>query len=427
MNMSLYGHDGQWLMVDCGVTFNEPLTPQSKRTFNMLAADPTFISQRHEQLVGLVITHAHEDHIGAVAELWPRLRCPIYATRFSAECLQRKLAEKGLLGKVRVQVMASQATAQIGRFAVQWLAQTHSIPEAHALLIRTAAGKVLHTGDWKIDPRPVVGSPFDPLPLQALAAENIDAVICDSTNAPQPGRSLAESDCYPGLLKTIGEAEGRVVVACFGSNIARLITVCSIAKETGRFVGLLGRSLLNMVSIAKNTGYWPESLELSEPHQLGYLPAREVLLIATGSQGEPRTALNRLAAGEQRDIELEPGDTVIFSAMLIPGNEKPVARLIEKLDADGINVIQSASSDIPIHTSGHPCAEELADLYGWVKPRLAIPVHGEPEHLLANATIAQQSGVSGCLTGANGDLFVINGVGSVRKGAVASGRIILRH
>lgn len=427
MNMNLYGHNDAWLMVDCGVTFKDTLTPDSTQEFDVISADPAFITRQADKLCGLVITHAHEDHIGAVADLWRRLQCPVYTTAFTAEFLRRKLAEQGLLGEVPITEVDSGATLDIGPFSVEWMALTHSLPEPHALVIRTPAGNVFHTGDWKIDAQPVIGDPFDPAPFQALGDGSIDAMVCDSTNANRPGRSLSEGACFAGLYEQIKQAEGRVIVGCFGSNIARLITLCRIAQETGRYVGLLGRSLQNMVSTAKATGVWPEDCDIISAGHLPYLPPHEVLAIATGSQGEPRTALHRLATDSHWDMDISAGDTVIFSAIVIPGNEDAVKRLVSGLKRKKVKVIMAADCDKPIHASGHPSADDVADLYRWVQPRIAIPVHGEDEHMHANAEIARQNGVRRQLTGRNGDLFVISGAGRVRKNAVTTGRIALRR
>ena len=427
MNMNLYGHDDQWLMVDCGVTFKEPLTPGGTKLFDVVSADPSFITKQKENLIGLVITHAHEDHVGAVADLWRRLQCPVYTTKFTAEFLRRKLAEQGLVGTVPIIEVGSGQRVDIGEFNVEWLPLTHSLPEPHSLVIRTKAGNVFHTGDWKIDSQPVIGKPFNSAPFKALAHESIDAMVCDSTNANRPGRSLTEGECYPGLLEHIKAAKGRVVVACFGSNIARLITLSKIAAETGRFVGLMGRSLQNMVATAKATHLWPLEYSFAQTNHLPYLPRHEVLCIATGSQGEPRTALLRLANDDHFDMELEAGDTVIFSAIKIPGNEDSIERLIKNLKRKKVHVITTQDSKLPIHASGHPCADEVADLYRWVQPRIAVPVHGEAEHMTANANIAKAQGIKQQLTGVNGDLFVLSGRGKVKKNAVKTGRIVLRE
>jgi ribonuclease J len=427
MNMNLYGHDDQWIMVDCGVTFNAPLSAADDTEHDVVSADPKFIKDRKDQLAGMVITHAHEDHIGAVAHLWRQFECPVYTTKFTAEFLRRKLAQAGLLGQVPIIEIDSGARVDVGPFNIEWLPLTHSLPEPHALVIRTTAGNVFHTGDWKIDPRPVLGEAFDPLPFKELANEHISAMVCDSTNANRPGRSLSEGDCFPGLHELISKAEGRVVVACFGSNIARLVTIGQIANETGRYVGLLGRSLINMVSTAKATNIWPHEIKIAEANHFPYLPRHEVLAVATGSQGEPRTALARLAADNHFDMELEAGDTVIFSSIVIPGNEESVERLVKNLKRKKIHVVMAKDSEHPIHASGHPCADEVADLYSWVKPTIAVPVHGEAEHMAANATIAKTQGVPSQLTGTNGDLFILNGRGKIRKQVVKTGRIALKQ
>lgn len=426
MNMNLYGHNGAWIMVDCGVTFGAPLKPEGGPEYDVVSADPNFITQRADELAGLLITHAHEDHVGAVAHLWPRLKCPVYTTAFTAAFLNKKLAEAGLSGQVPIHIVDSDDTINVGPFSIHWLPLTHSLPEPHALVIETEAGTVFHTGDWKIDANPVIGDGFDPAPFQALAERNIDAMVCDSTNANRAGRSLSESDCYPGLKAEVEQAKGRVVVACFGSNVARLATLAKIAEETGRYFGLLGRSLLNMYGLARQTGYWPSEYTMTDPGHLGYLPPDEVLIIATGSQGEPRTALHRLATDTHYDVELAAGDTVIFSAIVIPGNEEAIARLVDKLKSKGIKVVMAEETELPIHASGHPCADEVTELYQWVQPRIAVPTHGEQEHLKANAKLARYAGVERQLTGLNGDLFELGQQPRLRRKAVKTGRIILR-
>lgn len=441
MNMNLYGHDDSWLMVDCGVTFDEPLavsTRAGKNTdsdssdadaprFDRVCADPGFIAEQRESLVGIIITHAHEDHLGALVDLWPRLKCPVYTTAFTAICLRHKLAEARLDEAMPIVIMSSGQRTNIGPFEVQWLALTHSLPESHSLVIRTRAGTVFHTGDWKIDRHPVVGEPFDAAPFKQLANEPIDAMVCDSTNADRPGRTKSEGDCYTGLQQVISALPGKVLVTCFASNIGRLLTLFAVARETGRYVCLLGRSLENMVRHAKAAGYWPAELDrlLHEPHQLAYLPSQEILLIATGSQGEPRAALARLAGDRHRDIELEKGDAVIFSALKIPGNEVKIDRLIERLREKQITVIEARDTPHTIHASGHPSQQDLLDLYGWVKPRLAIPTHGEWHHIQAHAELAKAAGVPRQLTGLNGDLFEIGSIKRVHRQFTTPGRIPL--
>ncbi len=427
MNMNLYGHDGQWLMVDCGVTFekNTDVDGEEIRVQrpHVQMADPQFITDRRKSLVGLIITHAHEDHIGAVPYLWQQLRCPIYTTKFTAEILRRKLVEVGLADKVPVIIVEKGSQIEIGKFDVEWVALTHSIPDPYALIIGTPVGKVFHTADWKLDSSPVVGEQFDKARYQAMGDEEIDVLVCDSTNANVAGHSETEASLYKGLKSHIENAKGWVVVACFGSNIARLHTIGKIAQETNRHLGLLGRSLINMVSAARATGLWEYGNTLVDSQHLAYLPADSVLLVATGSQGEPRTALNRLSLNAFRDLQLEPGDTVIFSSKMIPGNELAIEALIERLKAMKLDVITADNSALSIHASGHPAAEELALMYEWVKPKCALPVHGEWQHLQANSQIAKSAGVPQQLLGKNGDLFFISPVKGLRRNAVKTGRL----
>lgn len=423
MNMNLYGHDDQWLMVDCGVTFEKSETGAAQN--DVYAADPSFIARQREKLVGIVITHAHEDHVGALPHLWSRLRAPIYTTPFTAEVLRRNLSQANTSYPADIHIVELDAVKQIGKFQVSWLRMTHSLPEPHALLIRTAAGTAFHTADWKLDANPVVGKSYSKTQLKQLAKEKIDALVCDSTNATVEGWSHSESELHQGLLAAIQSAKGRVIVACFGSNIARLQTLARIAQETDRHFGALGRSLNNMISVAKTTGYWPDTLPVIQSHHLGYLPPASVLAVATGSQGEARTALARLAADDQFDLNLDKGDTVIFSSRVIPGNENEVERLIAKLKAKGVKVIEAKDSEQPIHASGHPHQDELRAMYNWVQPALAIPVHGEAVHMEHNAKMAKECHVPRQLTGKNGDLFCISPSVKLKKNAVKSGMICL--
>lgn len=425
MNMNLYGHDGQWLMVDCGVSFNEPLKPDDLHTAELVCADPRFISEQKERLAGIVITHAHEDHVGALPFLWRRFKCPVYTTAFTAEVLRRKLVQVGLADEVPVIVVKDNETKKIGVFHVTWLALTHSIPEPFAMTIDTSAGRVFHTGDWKIDKNPVLGESFSAAPFKALAKENILAMMCDSTNATRSGFSVSEFDCYKALLKTISVEKNRVVVGCFSSNVARLVSLGRIAQETGRYLALIGRSLTNMVSAAKATGHWPDDLPLIDAAHVGYLPKEEVLAVVTGSQGEPRATLNRLAAGNCYDLTLDADDLVIFSAMMIPGNEDAIMRLVEQFKGQKIRTLQQQDTELPIHVSGHPCQGELKQLYTWVQPQLVIPVHGEPEHLSANAKVAKSSYVPRQLVGRNGDLYQLAPTVSIKRNKVKVGRIAL--
>ena len=422
MNMNLYGHDEQWLMVDCGVTFRDA-DGSSSSGYEVQMPDPAFVAERRECLQAILLTHAHEDHIGAVAHLWRRLRCPIYATAFTAEMLRRKLLEHGLVNKTPIHVVVPGDRITIGVFDIEWIPNTHSIPSPCGLAIRTPAGSAFHTADWKLDAQPLVGHHFEESTYRALGESGMKAMICDSTCANLPEHSLSEGALYDGLHSHIRDAGGRVIVACFGSNIARLHTLSRIAKATGRHLGLLGRSLINTASAARASGLWPEVTTLVQSDHLGYLPRENLLLVATGSQGEPRTALNRLSHDSFRDLSLEAGDTVLFSARAIPGNEQSIEQLIVRLKSRGIHVITPETSSLPIHASGHPGADELRTLYRWIKPQLLIPVHGETEHMQAQTELAKSAGIPQQLLGQNGDLFMIGPTTAIRRNAVRTGRL----
>jgi ribonuclease J len=437
MNMNLYGHAGSWLMVDCGVTFQSPLRPEYLQTegssvlardiFDVVSADPSFISSRKQQLAGIVITHAHEDHVGALPYLWQRFKCPVYTTKYTAEILRRKLNRDNLAQRMPIIEVETNQRVDIGPFNVEWLGITHSIPEPHALMIRTEAGSVFHTADWKIDKKPITDQPFNAHPFKLLAKQNVNAMVCDSTNALRPGHSISESECSAGLLELIEQATGRVVVGCFSSNIARMISLANIAQKTGRYLALFGRSLQNTVGAAKATGHWPDDLNVIDAYHAGYLLKHEVLAVATGSQGESRAALSQMAQDNYRNLSLEADDLIIFSSIIIPGNEKLIDRMIEQFHQRKIRTILAEEHSKPIHASGHPYQDELKLMYEWVKPQLAIPTHGEPKHLRANADIANQCHVPKSLTGLNGDLFIIAPQPKLIKGAVKTGRIPLQQ
>ncbi|ALO47476.1 ribonuclease J [Pseudohongiella spirulinae] len=418
MNLNLYGHADQWLMIDCGVTFEK--APNGGNRVEM--PDPLFIANRSERLLGLIATHAHEDHIGAIAHLWGQLRCPVYATPFTRQVLLRKLRQLGV--DAPVYTINPGDTLSLGEFTVRLLPITHSTPETCALFIETPVGRVLHTADWKLDPAPVSGPAIDPGLFRSLARQGIDSIVCDSTNAPQAGHSLSEAELFEDLLKLVRSSSGRVVVSCFASNIARLQTLGYVAHMAGRHLGLLGRSLHNMTQCARAAGYLQEHFRPVSTFELGYLPRHEILLVATGSQGESGAALQRMAAGNHPDMQLEPGDMVIFSAKTIPGNEVEVARLIQTLKAMQVQVVHADESDLALHASGHPYADELAEMYRWVLPRIAIPVHGEPRHMRCNAKIAKAAGVPFQLEGRNGDCFDLLNA-TVKRTAVPTGRLWL--
>jgi len=421
MNMNLYGHDDSWLMVDCGITFRD-IDGTNRSGYRVQMADPAFIVERRDSLHGIVLTHAHEDHIGAVPHLWKTLKCPIFATSFTAEMLRRKLVEHGLDKTVPIHLVEPGDRRRIGSFYVQWIAHTHSIPDPCGVVIETPDTRVFHTADWKLDPAPQVGHHYEEAAYRALGDAGVDVMVCDSTCAPVSGHSLSEADLYPGLKHYVENATGRVAVGCFGSNIARLKTLARIAKETDRQLGLLGRSLINTVSAAKTVGLWDEEAEIDVAH-LGYLPPEAVLLVATGSQGESRTALDRLSRESLRELSLTPGDTVLLSARAIPGNELDINRMIERFAEIGVNVIRPETSDKDIHASGHPAQDELELLYRWTRPDVLIPVHGESEHMDAQVDLAKQAGIPRRLLGENGDLFVLSPNKALRRGAAHAARL----
>lgn len=413
MNLNLYGHAGAWLMVDCGISFDDDA---------VIMPDITFIESWKDLLVGIIATHAHQDHIGALPELWPTLNVPIYTTPFTAEIIRRRFVRDGISDTSTVTVDCHERL-NIGPFDISWLPITHSTPETQALLIRTPAATVLHTADWKVDPNPVIGRAFRP---SMLPTENINAVVCDSTNATQPGHSVSEGDLVPGLRAIVENAPGKVIVTCFASNVARLKTLATLAAACGRYVGIIGRGMQEMWEAASACGYLDDRLKLVDVADLGYLPSSEVLLITSGSQGEPGSGLGRLAADSHPDLYLDEGDTVVFSARAIPGNEDNILKLVSQIENRGAVVIQADGSNQPIHASGHPHSDELLALYETVKPELVIPVHGEPEHMAANAALARQVGIPHQLTGQNGDLFIIAGAGdtpALDAGFAPAGRV----
>ena len=421
INLNVYGHNGQWLIVDCGIGFDR--TPGSEA---VIAPDPDFISARRGALVGMVITHAHEDHVGAVPYLWPELRCPVYCTPFTAAILRRKLGEVGLLDSVPLHVIPPGTSFSLGPYDLRWIGVTHSTPEAQCLLIETSAGRVLHTGDWKWDADPQVGPSYEEASFRELAQLNLDALVCDSTCATVDGRSPSEGDLLPGIRNVVGAANGRVVATCFGSNIARLQTLARVAADEGRYISLFGRSLVNNHRAAVEAGYWDPALTFIDPSHVGYLPPEEVMVIATGSQGDARAAMTRLATGTHHLLELIAGDTVIFSSREIPGNELAIERVRAALAARNVHVVEQEAGGPLIHTSGHPAREELRDMYQWVKPKTAVPVHGEPHHLSAHAQLAASAGVASQLLGQNGDLFLLAPVAGLRRGIVPVGRRTIR-
>lgn len=398
MNLNLFAHDGQWLMVDLGITFGDRLG------IEIITPDPTFIAERKESLVGLIITHAHEDHVGAVPYLWPFLECPIYATPFTASILRQKLKDKPWGKKVPIIEVPLSSTVQVGKFSVEFITLTHSIPEPNAVAITTPLGTILHTGDWKIDANPLIGDVTDHSRLIELGDQGVLAMVCDSTNVFTEGTSGSEEGVRDELTDLVRKhPEGRVVVACFASNVARLETAAIAARANGRQPVLVGRSLVRMEEAARQNGYLKDIPPFLDEDAAQGLPRDKVLLIATGSQGEPRSALARIASSQHPAIALEAEDTVIFSSRMIPGNERSISALQNRLVLQGIKIITAHEENI--HVSGHPAREELRQMYSWVRPQILVPVHGEARHLQAQATLGRECGILEAVIPENGALI----------------------
>ena len=418
MNLNLYEYGGKWLMVDLGVTFADDGVPGVE----VLMGDPQFIVERRDQLVGLVLTHAHEDHLGAVQYLWPELRCPIWATPFTAAFLRRKLQETDFADQVEINVVPLGGRFKVGPFDLEMVTLTHSIPEPNALAIRTPAGTVFHTGDWKIDPDPLVGDVTDDARIRAIGEGGVLAMVGDSTNALKSGTSGSEADVRRTLTELFAKYDGRIAVTCFASNVARLGTIATAAKAVGRDTALVGRSLWRIKEAAQEVGYLRGLPDFVDERDAGFLPRDRTVLICTGSQGEQRAALSRIAADQHPHIGLEKGDVVIFSSRMIPGNERNVLRLQNALAHLGVELVTDETHPL-VHVSGHPCRDELSQMYQWVRPRIAIPVHGEALHMQAHAELARSCQVPFALVPENGTLIRLSETGPEIVDRVPTGRL----
>jgi ribonuclease J len=420
LNLNLYGLDGRWLMVDLGLSFADETLPGVE----IVLPDPSFIAERREDLSGLVLTHAHEDHFGAIPYLWERLRCPIYCTRFTAAVLARKLEEVGIRRAI-MNVVAPGERFPVGPFECSLLRVTHSIPESHALALRTPLGNVLHTGDWKLDPEPLVGPLTATDDLEAFGREGVLAMVADSTNILNPGTSGSEAEVRDSLKSLIGPMPNGVVVTTFASNIARLETAIHVAQAVGRHAVPVGRSMHRMIEAAREVGYLQGVPPLLDERAAAGLPRDKVLWLSTGCQGEPRAALSRIAAGQHPAVKLEPGDVVIFSSKIIPGNERTLYNLHNSLVSRGVEVI--TEHDHLVHVSGHPCRDEVEQMYHWIRPQIAIPVHGEARHLHEHLAFARRLGVPQPLEVKNGDLVrLAPGLAAVVD-EVPTGRLVLEN
>jgi ribonuclease J len=403
MNLSLYGLGDQrrrsWIAVDLGVSF---AYEEHLPGVDLIFPDIRFLIEERKNIAGIVITHAHEDHFGAIIDLWPKLKVPIYATPFTAALLESKRQGEPGAPEIPVNVVQLGSRFTLGAFDIELVSVAHSIPESNALILRTPHGNVLHTGDWKIDPTPVTGLPTDEAKLRKLGEEGALAIVGDSTNAVREGRSPSETDVAKTLRELIVAATGRVAVTTFASNVARIRAVADAARAAGREVVVVGRAMERVIGVARETGYLEGIQPFRGTDTYGYLPPDKVVALCTGSQGEPRAALSRIAQDDHPDVTLGKGDTVIFSSRTIPGNEKEVGRVINGLIDQNITVITDRTH--LVHVSGHPRRAELEDLIGWVKPQILIPVHGEPLHLSEHAALGKKLGIPHVLQCRNGDM-----------------------
>lgn len=404
MNLNCYGYgppnDRVWIVVDCGVLFGRETTTPG---VDVIMPDIRFLEEVRSALLGIVLTHGHEDHIGAVAHLWPKLRCPIYATPFTVKLLQHKFEDAGLQDRVKVTPVPLAGRIRLGPFAIEFISITHSIPEPNCLAIRTPAGTVVHTGDWKIDPHPLLGPVTDDAALRSLGEEGVLALVCDSTNALVSGESGSEDSVRTALIRLIGTLKGKVAVTAFASNVARLASIAAAAKAANREVVLAGTAMRRMVNAARDTGYLRDFPKTVDDESCSGIPDDHLLFLCTGSQGERRAALARIAAGEHPYVTLGEGDTVIFSSRIIPGNELAIFDLQNRLAAKGICVL--TERDHFVHVSGHPARDELATMYAWVKPKISVPVHGELRHMQEHARFARELQVPKAIVATNGQML----------------------
>jgi ribonuclease J len=422
MNLSIYGfvddRRRQWIIVDCGVSF---ASEEHLPGVDLILPDIRYLIEERKNILGLVLTHGHEDHMGALIDLWPRLKVPIYATPFTAALFEARRASEPGAPKIPINVIPAGGHLALGPFAIDFINVAHSIPESNALAIRTAAGTVLHTGDWKIDPAPLIGAPTDAARLTALGDEGVLALVGDSTNAIREGRSPSESEVAKTLAELIRTAPRRVAVTTFASHVGRIRAVAEAARAADREVVVVGRAMERVVQVARETGYLDGFGDFRGVESYGYLPPDKVLALCTGSQGEPRAALARIAEDEHPDVTLSRGDRVIFSARPIPGNEKAIARVINGLIGQGVEVITDRTH--LVHVSGHPRRDELRDMIGWVRPRILIPAHGEALHLAEHAALARRAGVPHVLVCRNGDLVRLAPGAAEIIDALPSGRL----
>jgi ribonuclease J len=400
-NLNVYGYQGKFLAVDMGMGFADEYYPG----VDLLLPNPKFLEDNKKNIAGLVLTHAHEDHIGGVAYLWPRIKCPIFCTEFTATVLQKKLAENPECKGARIRIVKRHDPVAIGPFTTTFIPVTHSIPESSSLVIETDLGRVVHSGDWNLDPKPVLGKPIDAKTFQEIGSKGVLAYVGDSTNAGVDGFSGSESDVEQGLTEVIKGCENRVIVTIFASNIGRIRSICKAAAANDRHVAILGRSLHRMIGAAKDCGYMDDIGDFVEESDIDLIPRDKIVIIATGSQGEPRAQIARVARGDQKNLKLQPHDTVIFSARPIPGNEKEIIFVQNRLAAAQIEVINPRDTKHCIHVSGHPAREEIKQMYSWLKPEIVVPVHGEKLMIEEQAQLAQSCQIHKAIAPNNGSVI----------------------
>jgi ribonuclease J len=422
MNFNCYGYgppdDRKWIIVDVGVTFGDTTTPG----VDIILPDPSFIEEHADDILGIILTHAHEDHIGAMGWLWPRLRAPIYATPFTAFLLREKMRERGVLDDAEITVVPLGGTITLGPFESTLITLTHSIPEPNGLAIKTPLGTILHTGDWKIDPDPQLGAPTDADAIRKLGDEGVLAMVCDSTNVFVDGHAGSEADVRKTLNALIGSLKGKVAVACFASNVARMNSVIHAAQDSGRTVCLVGRSMIRMAAAADSVNLFKGVKPFVGDAEAGRYGDNDILYLCTGSQGEARAALSRIAEGTHPHVKLGSGDHCIFSSRVIPGNEIGIRNLQDKLSERGVRLY--TERDHPgIHVSGHPCRDELKEMYAWARPTIAVPTHGERRHLAEHAAFARDLQVSQTVTPRNGDMVRLAPGRAMIIDEVPSGRL----
>ena len=404
-NMNLYGYgnpgEHNWIMVDIGVTFADDTLPG----IDLIYPDPGFIVEKKDNLLGIIVTHAHEDHIGAIAHLWPKLKCKIYATPFTAVLIKEKFKEKNVDINNHLKIVQLNGIIDLDPFRIEYVSMTHSILEPNGLKIKTPAGVVLHTGDWKIDENPMVGKNIDIDKLKQIGNEGVLAMVCDSTNIFTVGRSGSEETVRRSLLKIMERLKKRIVITSFASNVARMETIFYCAEKTGRQISLVGRSMHRIFKAAKQCGYLKDIIDPIDPREAKNISREKIIYLCTGSQGEPLGAMMRISSYTHPDVFVEKGDTVIFSSKIIPGNEKKLYKLHNQLVKDGIEVISEENEFV--HVSGHPNRDEMKDMYSWIKPKCVIPVHGEHRHLMEHISFAKEMQVPHPVLVENGDIVKI--------------------